>query len=238
MAKTFCVGDIHGSLRSFKQCLERSGFNKEEDTLISLGDIFDGWMESNLLVEELMTIKNLVLVMGNHDKWAMDWMDKGLMPRLWVEQGGKQTLQAYDYTVNQEHRIFLKNKFQPYFLDSEHRLFVHGGVAEGVPLEDSDFLMWDRSLALHALAKNKGIKGYSPILKYVRKTYKEVYLGHTTTYKESPVPVIYGNVILLDQGGGWEGKLSIMDIDTKEFFQSDYVRGLYSQQELDTFGHR
>jgi serine/threonine protein phosphatase 1 len=31
----------------------------------------------------------------------------------------------------------------------------------------------------------------------------------------------------LDQGGGFEGKLSLMDIDTHEFWQSDKVVNLY-----------
>jgi len=36
-----------------------------------------------------------------------------------------------------------------------------------------------------------------------------------------------GNVWLLDQGGGYEGKLSILDIKTKEFWQSDKSDTLY-----------
>ena len=53
MSKTFVVGDIHGAHIALEQCLERSGFNNEEDTLIQLGDVVDGWSESFEAVEKL-----------------------------------------------------------------------------------------------------------------------------------------------------------------------------------------
>jgi serine/threonine protein phosphatase 1 len=54
--KTFVIGDIHGNYRALLQCLERSGFNKEIDTLIQLGDVADGWSETAECVEELLRI--------------------------------------------------------------------------------------------------------------------------------------------------------------------------------------
>lgn len=38
------------------------------------------------------------------------------------------------------------------------------------------------------------------------------------------------NVWNLDTGSGFSGKLTIMDIDTKEFWQSDFVRELYPNE--------
>ena len=49
--RTFVIGDIHGGYLSLKQCLERSSFNYEEDTLISLGDICDGWPETKRCID-------------------------------------------------------------------------------------------------------------------------------------------------------------------------------------------
>ncbi len=40
--KKFVVGDIHGGAKAFKQVLEKSEFDYENDLLISLGDICDG----------------------------------------------------------------------------------------------------------------------------------------------------------------------------------------------------
>jgi serine/threonine protein phosphatase 1 len=35
------------------------------------------------------------------------------------------------------------------------------------------------------------------------------------------------NVWNMDTGAAFTGRLSVMDVDTKEFFQSDVVQGLY-----------
>ena len=64
---------------------------------------------------------------------------------------------------------------------------------------------------------------------HVVKDYDEVFIGHTSTSWEHKdlKPVHASNVWNLDQGGGWEGVLTLMNIDTKEFFQSDLVFTLY-----------
>ena len=77
MPNTFVIGDIHGSYRALLQCLEKSRFNYQNDTLICLGDVADGWPETSQAIEELLRIENLIYVMGNHDFWAVDWMETG-----------------------------------------------------------------------------------------------------------------------------------------------------------------
>lgn len=216
---TFAIGDIHGAHKALKQCLERSGFDYQNDRLIVLGDIVDGWPETPECIEELLKIKNVVVVMGNHDKWADDWFTYGATPEIWTSQGGQATLDAYNKNpeLKEKHQSFFK-KAHYYFIDEEKRLYLHGGFDPYVPIEEQtpDILMWDRNLAMAAL------KGPTTVANY-----KEVYLGHTTTQRYSLEPVISGNVILLDQGGGWSGKLSIMNVVTKKFWQSDLVPTLY-----------
>ena len=41
--KTFVMGDSHGAYKAFLQVMERSGFDYENDRLICLGDVSDGW---------------------------------------------------------------------------------------------------------------------------------------------------------------------------------------------------
>lgn len=216
---TFAIGDIHGAYKALLQCLERSGFDYGKDRLIVLGDIVDGWPETPQCIEELLKIKNLVVVMGNHDKWAYDWFKFGLEPDIWTSQGGKATIDAYREHPDllEKHRDFFK-KAPYYFIDEERRVYVHGGFYRFMPIEEQspEVLMWDRDLAIDAMR--------GPVF---IKEYREVFLGHTTTERVSLEPVISGNVILLDQGGGWSGKLSIMNVETKEFWQSDLTPRLY-----------
>ena len=67
----FVIGDIHGGFKALKQVLEAANFDYEKDTLVSLGDLCDGWSETHLVIEELQKMKNLVLLRGNHDVWAL-----------------------------------------------------------------------------------------------------------------------------------------------------------------------
>ena len=39
-----------------------------------------------------------------------------------------------------------------------------------------------------------------------------------------------GNIFNLDTGAGWDGKLTIMDIDTLRYWQSDNVKTLYKDE--------
>ncbi len=89
--------------------------------------------------------------------------------------------------------------------------------------------MWDRALAAKAANSKPGKEQLNV------HEYKEVYLGHTTVnnFRNLPPnkPHIGGNVHLLDTGAGWEGVLTMMDVDTKEYFQSDIVASLYPETE-------
>ena len=50
--KIFVIGDPHGGLRAIQQCFERSGIDKEKDTLVCVGDVADGWPEVAESLEE------------------------------------------------------------------------------------------------------------------------------------------------------------------------------------------
>ena len=218
--KEFVIGDIHGSHLALTQVLARSNFNYSEDKLICLGDVADGWTETSECFEELFKIDNLVYVRGNHDQWLKDWLKSGKKPDVWTMQGGQNTIKSYLRSphLRKPHLEFLK-KTPFYHIDEKNRVFVHGGISQdGIPVEETDkhFLSWDRGLwdNRHNIKKEDNI-------------YNEVYVGHTSIWNLSKVPANYGNVWFMDTGGGWEGRLSIMDINTKEVFQSERVADLY-----------
>ena len=218
MSRTFVIGDIHGACKALVQCLERSGFDNENDHLICLGDVCDGWPETRQAIDELMKIKKLTYILGNHDFWTLEWMREGDAEDIWLAQGGDATVNSYKENIPIEHIEFLE-KAHHYFLQDE-KLFVHAGIDTRLPLEKQSLqiLLWDRSLArtaldLHAKSIAGNITGF-----------EEVYIGHTPV---SPPPVHACEVWLMDTGAGWSGVLSIMDIETKEVFQSDPVPILY-----------
>ena len=84
--RTFVMGDIHGAHKALLQCLERSAFDRNKDTLIQLGDISDGFEGVYDCVEELLKIPNLIAIKGNHDEWLNTfirtaWLEPGRYPR-------------------------------------------------------------------------------------------------------------------------------------------------------------
>lgn len=219
MARTFVVGDIHGAYRALRQCLDRCKFDFEKDRLISLGDVADGWPETKSCIDELLKIKHLTYVMGNHDFWALEWMESGIIENVWFDQGGKATVESYNGSIPETHLQFLKNALPYYF--EENKLFVHAGINPQLPLENQSLqiLLWDRSFARTAfnLYMNE-IKG-----KFTE--FDEVYIGHTPIPFLSPIQS--SEVWFMDTGAGWSGVLSLMDIETKEIFTSDIVATLY-----------
>lgn len=220
MSKTFVIGDIHGAYRALRQCLERSRFDYENSHLICLGDVCDGWPETKESIDELLKIKNLKYLLGNHDFWTLHWMMTGNADSVWLSQGGDATVKSYQGSgIPPEHIDFL-NKALPYFL-LDNKLFVHAGIDPQQTLEQQDLntFLWDRNLAHKALDFYTE-KGDDKLTKF-----DEVYMGHTPIPFEKPV--YSRGVWLMDTGAGWTGVLSMMNINTKEIFMSDPVPQLY-----------
>jgi len=214
--KRWVIADIHGNFLALEELLKKSGFNYEEDKLICLGDTCDGKSQSKECYDELMKIKNLIYVWGNHDYWVSEWLKYGVAPRIWRSQGGDATIASFlkDETLDSTPYIDFFKKAYPYYVE-DNKIFMHGGYDWKRPIaqQHTRDIMWDRDLLEHAqLKRSKGEKDFKLGI------YDEIYIGHTTTERISLEPVNIGNVWALDQGSGWSGMLSLMDIDTKEFF--------------------
>lgn len=233
------MGDPHGGNRAIVQVLERANFNYEEDRLIVVGDVCDGWSETPQCFEELFRIKNLIYIMGNHDEWALKWMTGEfstnpdqtsftLESQSWLMHGGKATKEAYlaNYDLVKTHRDFLQTKALPYFLDEENRLFVHAGFDHEFPIDEQSpqMLCWDRELW----------KGMFEGRNWC-KEYKEVYLGHTPTLNfnvaNRKIPITRKNCVNIDTGAAFTGPLTVMEVGfDHNYFQSDDVRTLYPDE--------
>ena len=227
--RTFAIGDIHGNYRGLLQVLERSGFDKESDRLYVLGDVCDGWSQVPECVEELLTIKNLIILLGNHDKWAMDWLQFGIDKPQWLMQGGMATYDAYNINVHlkDKHMNEYFNKAHDYYIDENNYAYVHGGWCEnrrGLGFNNRIDYLWDRSM-WYALGTYHHMGLQSPIT----KMYDKVFIGHTCTGIKKPEKRC--NCWNLDSGAGWDGKLTIMDVNTEEYWQSDDTDILYPDEK-------
>lgn len=262
--RTLVIGDQHGGFKAVKQVLKRANFNPLEDKIINLGDVSDGWGETAELVQFWIELQKSspiehIFLKGNHDEWVGNWLINGAIHPYWLPQGGEATRDSYirtRYITDEAHKAFYKG-LHNYYIDDENRGFVHGGFVSrkglGHDAYFSDYY-WDRSLfEIAILRHNEGLtkdEG-SP---YSSKMYihKEVYIGHTSIcryrIKESTGRIAYAktkvglteplnvcNIWNMDTGGGFEGKVTIMDIDSKEFWQSDFVKDLYPDEKEDNY---
>jgi len=66
--KYFIISDVHGEYDKLIKALEKNNFNKDTDTIISLGDLFDRGPDSKKVLEFVMSLPNKILLFGNHDR--------------------------------------------------------------------------------------------------------------------------------------------------------------------------
>ncbi|HNP32367.1 MAG TPA: metallophosphoesterase [Flavobacterium sp.] len=242
MHRTLVIGDIHGGLKAVHQVFERAKVTKD-DTLIFLGDYVDGWSESPQVLDFLIKLdktNDCIFIKGNHDELLYDWFtgEKAeIDEEMWFVHGGEATVKAYanfSEAQKKEHIEFLKN-LKDYHLDNQNRLFIHAGFTNmnGIQFEYfPKMFYWDRSLWETALSLDGAIPEDSIYYPKRFKMYHEIYIGHTpVTRIGQTVPVKKACVWNIDTGAAFKGPLTIMDVNTKEFWQSEPLNELYSNEK-------
>ncbi len=235
MNRTLVIGDIHGGLKALLQVLERAAITKA-DTLIFLGDFVDGWSQSAAVMNYLIALDKqqpCIFIKGNHDVWCEDWLRNGHADQTWLFHGGQETVDSYattDAATKLQHLNFFET-MKMYHIDEANRLFIHAGFTSmhGPQQEfhNSNYT-WDRTLWEMAITMDKRIKKDSLLFPKRLKLFNEIYIGHTPTlYYDVDIPMQGCNVWNIDTGAAFTGKLSIMDVDTKKFWQSDVVHKMY-----------
>lgn len=240
--RTFVIGDIHGGLLALKQVIEKANVT-QKDTLLFLGDYVDGWSQSPEVIDLLIHLKNTqncICIRGNHDQLALDWLEnkfENIDEEMWFKHGGKATVDAYSkisVEKKERHIAFLKS-LKDYHLDDQNRLFIHAGFTNmnGVDYEYFPKLFyWDRTLWEMALSLDKNLKPADSLYPKRLTLYKEIFIGHTpVTRIGKTTPVQKECIWNIDTGAAFKGPLTIMDVDTKEFWQSEPLNNLYFNEK-------
>lgn len=237
MKRTMVIGDIHGGLRALRQVMEKALITNE-DTLIFLGDYVDGWSESAQVIDFLQEISEThttVFIKGNHDYWCEEWLRTGVPDPNWLFNGGKTTIESYRLKTADEKQFHLRffESMKYFVIDDENRLFIHAGFTSpaGPEQEKERYVFyWDRSLWETALSIQDNDNDFA--LNPGRlKLFREIYIGHTPTlFFSQEVPMRACNVWNIDTGAAFNGRLSIMDVDSKQFWQSDKLLQLYPNE--------
>ena len=254
MSKKYAIGDVHNNFKGLKQVLERSPI-QEGDTLIFLGDLVDGHNQAFEVIEYILGLEkiyNVILIKGNHDDYFKRWIDTGDNPVNWqhgqlataisymehvgVKDGYEKTYSGYKvkltpYDIPQTH-INLFDRQINYYKDEENNLFVHGGFNRHLLLEQQmpHVFYWDRDLWHSALSFStiKPTKGISNVKFKITEPVKDIFIGHTTTeFWDTDSYMKAVQIYNIDCGGGWHGRICMINVETKEAWYSDRAEILY-----------
>ena len=225
--RILAIGDIHGQYNKLINLWEQIDYNDNEDFLVFLGDYIDRGeypIECLSFVRDLVhNNKNVHALLGNHEDMFMEYYDDNELHNTnnyydWVRKcnGGDITLRKF-----QEHMIsypsemndiidFIYNDLKYINNDIPNVLFVHAGVnprTYHLGKQNPFDLLWIRNEFLN------NYHGDDLIV-----------VGHT------PVQMVDGdnqpllldnNIVMLDTGSFVpDGKITCMDIKTKEYWQA------------------
>lgn len=239
LKRTLVIGDIHSGLQALKQVLQKATITNN-DTLVFLGDYIDGWSEAVETINYLLQLKekyNCVFLRGNHDELCYEWLTGAADNPTWFMHGGEATVNSYATITEKTKNMHLKfyENLENYYLDTEKRLFLHAGFTNLKGIEFEYFkktFYWDRTLWELALSLNKELDQEHIHYPKRLKNYSEIYIGHTpVTRIGKTTPQNAANVWNIDTGAAFKGPLTVFDINTKNYWQSDPVYMFYPNEK-------
>lgn len=153
MTKTFVIADMHGRhdlLLSAIEHIEQASHSG--GTVIFTGDYVDRGPESRQIIDRLISGPTdakrwkWICLQGNHEAMMLECLSAPVHIReYWLPNGGGNTLLSYGAKegdsiydaaalVPQEHRDWLA--VLPLIHTDNHRVYVHAGVDETIPLDE------------------------------------------------------------------------------------------------------
>ena len=240
MGRNLIAGDIHCHCSLLREALDKAGFEPERDTLYSVGDISDRGPEPLELLRFLMSLPDYRPVLGNHDLHLRDYLVSDILDGEWMaSDGGADTVNAFirnkvSHSERQEIGEWLSSV--PYVRIEEKYIIIHGGVPKGWTMTELELIaalrprpmgyaiaedpasspLWNRSYLQSAMAFEHGadISFLQPPL----DTEKRIFIGHTPLSLPF-ISDIY-RLAAVDTGAGHGKKLTVMDMDTLEYWQA------------------
>ena len=218
------VGDIHGHIDKLEQVLNKAAYVAGKDNLVLLGDYVDRGPRSRevlALVSQLVH-SGAIALLGNHEAMMMEAM-RGILAgnvnpehlELWFANGGEATLRSYkDDRESLIAHLELLNTL-PLVHEQEKFVFVHAGLKPGVAIEKQRArdLLWIRDEYISNYnGPWKVVSGHTPTNSLSRLGLADIDAPHA--------PVLKKHQIFMDTGAAWGGKLSVMELHSKNVWQA------------------
>ena len=213
--KHYVIGDVHGCYLTLLTLINKLPFEKG-DKLVFVGDYIDRGKFSKEVVEyikEMNELGDAIAIKGNHEVMACDFYNNDPNGRIWMINGGKETIQSYypkhapemidyysdDFKIDQDHLDWMASL--PLSYETEKYFIVHAGVRPNIALAEQheDDLIWIRN---HFLNSDYDWG-------------KTIVFGHTPM---KDINLELSNKIPVDTGCCFDFKLSCICLETKEIY--------------------
>jgi serine/threonine protein phosphatase 1 len=157
-----------------------------------------------------------------------------------LQHGGEASRESYAniYGARRDRHIDFFNRMRPYYeeeVDGKRRLFIQAGFSSmHGPIREHHFdnFFWDRTLWEMAMAVDGRVDSNDPVYPKRLRLFHTIYIGHTpTTNYDIEIPMQRCNIWNVDTGAAFLGRIAVMDIETKLFWQSDPVQSLYPHEK-------
>jgi len=216
--RIIAVGDIHGMWDRFASLLSQMDYRPAEDFLIFLGDYIDRGPEPVRVLDWMMEHVEegrLVALRGNHEQMLLDYGSSGGSEFSWLLNSGISPWQAVKKSfIPGWHRYleFVRSLPCCYRLEANGKnyFFAHAGInpAKALDEQSEEDLLWIRSEYYEQYqGKTVVVSGHTPVQ----------FVGEGQS-----VPISKPHMIMLDTGSFMpEGHISAMDVETREFWQSN-----------------
>jgi len=152
---TYAIGDIHGRLDLLVKSIELIEHHRLQNDayaiVVFLGDYVDRGPNSKEVCDILMAGPNTentewIILQGNHEIMLIEAGLGGFSEqKFWLNNGGQETLSSFGGYREMIPYIKWMQNLTKYYYDGE-RVFVHAGIKDGVPLEQTPeaVLQWIR----------------------------------------------------------------------------------------------
>jgi serine/threonine protein phosphatase 1 len=148
----------------------------------------------------------------------MEWLEHSRRPELWLNQGGNETLDSYPEDFDKSIHLEFFKKALPYYIEDDI-VFVHAGWTKiSNRVDDSNNIeedyYWNRFLWRYLMDCSLNEQGFP-----VKIPHRHVFKGHDTTLFNEAKPITIFNVTNLDTGSAYGGKLTVMELETRNYWQ-------------------
>lgn len=236
----YLMSDVHGEYEKFKEMIRLIGFNREKDRLYIIGDLFDRGSTSG--VEILCNIKeylqegSMVLIKGNHEYFAQQYIEGVITPKRYSLYGGELSMADIDrLSEDVKKKLYEYLKHLPLYCEIDTTRYGKLVLTHTGPM--IKYLVYDECGRIDAkksidkaVVNNEykyliNIDMYDMSLEMLNKIDKFMVVGHVRTYtinKNASSKICRTPYFInIDSGAGQGnayGALSCYCVDTDEEF--------------------